>query len=76
MSELTTNKDDLISYLTTKKIASNKPPESVMVTTSLRRKVLTDEMQGYFIHKGKHSKFDFKSIGGGVYKASIYKALK
>ena len=76
MSELITSKADLISYLTTKKIASTKPPESVMVTTSLRRSILTDEMQGCFIHNGIHSKFDFKSIGGGVYKASIYKALK
>lgn len=76
MSELITNKEDLISYLTTKKIASSKPPESVMVTTSLRRKVLTDEMQGRFIHNGKYSTIEFKSIGGGVYKASIYKALK
>ena len=76
MSELITNKQDLISYLTTKKIASRKPPESVMVTTSLRRKILTDEMQGYFIHNGKHSRFHFESIGGGVYRASIYKALK
>lgn len=74
--ELITNKEDLISYLTTKKIASLKPPESVMVTTSLRRKILTDEMQGCFINNGKHCKFDFKSIGGGVYKASIYKPLK
>lgn len=76
MSELITSKADLISYLTTKKIASSKPPESVMVTTSLRRKILTDENQGQFIHEGKFKYFDFKSIGGGVYKASIYKALK
>lgn len=76
MSELITSKGDLISYLTTKKIASSKPPESVMVTTSLRRKVLTDEMQGRFIHNGKYSKFEFKSIGGGVYEVSISEGLK
>lgn len=71
MSELITSKEDLISYLTTKKIASSEPPRNVMVTSILRRKVLTDERQGRFIHKGRWSRFEFKSIGGGVYEASI-----
>lgn len=73
MSELIRSKEDLIWYLTTKKIASKNPPEHVNVTSSLRKYVLTDEMQGFFIHKGQHSEFEFKSMGGGVYRASIKK---
>ena len=71
MSELIRNKQDLIWYLTTKKIASKNPPEHVNVTSSLRKSVLTDEMQGFFIHKGHHREFEFKSMGGGVYQAKI-----
>lgn len=71
MTELIKNKDDLISYLTVKKIASKEPPKSVNVTTRLRREVMTDDMQGSFIHNGRHRKFEFKSLGGGVYSASI-----
>lgn len=71
MSELIRNKQDLIWYLTTKKIASKNPPEYVNVTTALRKSVLTDETQGFFIHKGQHREFEFKSMGGGVYRASI-----
>lgn len=69
--ELIKNKDDLISYLTTKRIASKSPPSSVMVTTKLRRIVLTDVHQGAFILHGMHRNVEFKSIGGGVYKAFI-----
>lgn len=76
MSELITSKEDLVRYLTTKKIASSEPPRSVMVTSILRRKVLTDERQGRFIHKGRWYEFEFKSIGGGVYVASIIEGLK
>lgn len=71
MSELIQNKAELISYLTTKQIASKEPPKSVNVTTKLRRIVMTDEMQGKFIHKGSSKTFEFKSVGGGVYVASI-----
>ena len=71
MSELIRHKQDLIEYLTTKRIASKKPPEHVNVTSSLRKSVLTDEMQGFFIHKGQHREFEFKSLGGGVYQAKI-----
>ena len=73
MSELIRNKQDLIWYLTTKKIASKNPPESVNVTAALRKSVLTDELQGAFIYKGAHTEFDFQNLGGGVYRASIKK---
>lgn len=73
MSELIRNKQDLISYLTTKKIASKNMPEYVNVTSQLRKSVLTDESQGSFIYKGRHTQFDFKNLGGGVYRASIKK---
>lgn len=71
MSELIQTKEDLISYLTTKKIASKCPPVSVNVTAKLRKIVLTDENQGRFIHCGAVKEFEFKSISGGVYVASI-----
>ena len=71
MSELIQSKEDLIQYLTTKRIASKSPPESVNVTTKLRRVVMTDESQGKFVHKGRVRQFVFKSLGGGVYSASI-----
>jgi len=61
----------LISYLTTKKLASKSLPESVNVSTSLRKQIMTDEMQGKFIHKGTVKVFKFDSLGGGVYKAYI-----
>lgn len=73
MSELIRNKQDLIWYLTTKQIAGKNPPEYVNVTSALRKSVLTDETQGTFIHKGRHREFDFKNLGGGVYRASIKK---
>lgn len=75
MSELIRHKQDLIEYLTTKRIASKNPPEHVNVTSSLRKSVLTDETQGFFIHKGQHREFEFKSMGGGVYRASIKKKV-
>ena len=71
MSELIRTKEELISYLTTKRIASKIPPKSVNVTTGLRKLVLTDEYQGKFINKGCVREFEFKSLGGGVYSASI-----
>jgi hypothetical protein len=71
MSELIQSKQDLIEYLTTKKVASKEPPKTVNVTTKLRRIVMTDEMQGKFIHKGTFKRFVFKSLGGGVYSAEI-----
>ena len=71
MSELIENKEDLISYLTTKQIASKEPPKSVNVSTRLRRVVMTDEMQGRFVYKGSIREFVFSNLGGGVYSASI-----
>lgn len=71
MNTLIQTKEDLISYLTTKQITSKSPPTKVNVTTKLRRDVLTDELQGKFIQGGKVRQFKFKSIGGGVYEASI-----
>lgn len=71
MTELIKNKEDLVSYLTTKKICSKYPPKSVMVTTKLRKEVLTDELQGKFIHNGLVRDLCFEGIGGGVYKAYI-----
>lgn len=73
MSEPIRNKQDLIWYLTTKKIANKNPPEHVNVSSALRRSVLTDELQGAFIYKGRHTEFEFKNLGGGVYRASIKK---
>lgn len=73
MSELTMNKQDLTWCLATKKIASKNPPEHVSVTSTLRKSVLTDELQGAFIYKGRHTEFDFENLGGGVYRASIKK---
>ena len=71
MTELIQSREDLIFYLTNKQIASKEPPKSVNVTTRLRRVIMTDEMQGRFIHKGTSKLFEFKSVGGGVYQASI-----
>jgi hypothetical protein len=71
VSELIRTKEELISYLTTRQIASKEPPKSVNVTTGLRKLVLTDERQGTFISKGCVREFEFKSLGGGVYLASI-----
>lgn len=69
--DLINNKSELVSYLTTKQIASKAPPKTVMVTAAVRRKVLTDEMQGKFIQKGAVHRLDFEPMGGGVYKAFI-----
>jgi len=71
MSELIKNKEDLYNYLTTKQVASKSPPEFVYVTTSLRRKILVSEEQGKVIVGGTVKQFEFESVGGGVYKASI-----
>lgn len=71
MNELITSKADLISYLTTKKIASKHPPESVYVSTKLRKQILIGEDQGGFIHKGLHMEFEFTNKGGGVYEAKL-----
>lgn len=71
MSELIQSKEDLVYYLTAKKIASKNPPERVNVTSALRKIVMTDERQGSFIHNGTCKSFEFKSLGGGVYSASI-----
>lgn len=76
MSELIQTKEDLISYLTTKQIASKEPPKTVNVSTKLRKLILTDEMQGKFINNGCVKKFGFKSIGGGVYSAFIEELSK
>lgn len=70
-NELIQTKEDLIHYLTTKRIASKFPPEYVYVSTKLRKLVLTDPQQGNFIHQGKHKCFDFENFGGGVYIARI-----
>ena len=71
VAELIQTKSDLISYLTTKQIASKNPPINVNVTTALRKMVLTDNDQGRFINNGESKTIEFKSIGGGVYVASI-----
>ena len=71
MSELIRTKEELISYLTTKQIASKEPPKTVNVSTGLRKSVLTGERQGTFISKGCVREFEFKNLGGGVYLASI-----
>jgi hypothetical protein len=71
VTELIQNKADLIAYLTTKKLARKEPPKSVNVTASLRKLIMTDENQGRFVHNGLVKEFQFKSIGGGVYMASI-----
>ena len=69
--ELIQDKEDLIYYLTTKRIASKLPPESVNVTSKLRKSILTEVLQGEFIHKGRIRRFEFKNLGGGVYSAHI-----
>lgn len=69
--DLVKNKEDLIYYLTVKPCASQKPQDSVMVKSKVRAEILTDEMQGKFIHQGTVKRFVFKSIGGGVYEARI-----
>jgi hypothetical protein len=71
MTELIQTKSELIDYLTTKRIASKEPPKSVNVTTSIRKLIMTDEMQGEFIHNGRSKRFEFKNLGGGVWSASI-----
>ena len=71
MSQLIRSKEELVSYLTTKLVASKLPPESVNVTTKIRREVMTDELQGRFVLAGRYKKLKFKSLGGGVYLASI-----
>ena len=71
MSELIKNKQQLIDYLTNKKLCSNHPPKSVFVTSRLRREVMTDDSQCLFRDQGTWKKFAFKSAGGGVYEASI-----
>jgi hypothetical protein len=71
MSDLITTKAELISYLTTKQIASKEPPKFVFVKTKVRADIMTDETQGTFIHKGRVMRFNFESVGGGVWKASI-----
>ena len=71
MSELIRTREELISYLTTKQIASKEPPKSVNVTAGLRKLVLTGERQGTFINRGCVRQFEFKNLGGGVYLASI-----
>lgn len=70
-TELIQSKEDLISYLTTKKLASKSLPDSVNVSTRIRRIIMTDEMQGKFVHNGRVRMFKFESLGGGVYKAYI-----
>jgi hypothetical protein len=71
VADLIQSKGELISYLTTKQIANKYPPVSVNVTTALRKTILTDADQGRFINKGESKSIEFKSIGGGVYVASI-----
>lgn len=71
MAELIQDKEDLIFYLTTNQIASKNPPASVNVTASIRKSIMTDGLQGKFIHKGRSRQFEFKNLGGGVYQASI-----
>lgn len=45
--------------------------EGVMVDTKIRREVLTDINQGKTIIGGRVRIIEFKSMGGGVYRASI-----
>lgn len=71
MEALIQTKEDLIHYLTSKRICNRNPPESVNVTSQLRKKVMTGDLQCRFIHKGRVREFEFKSLGGGVYSASI-----
>ena len=66
---LITSEQDLISYLTSMRVG--RQPKIAYVTTSLRRDVMAGEMQGKFIHEGQVHSFNFKSLGGGVYEASI-----
>lgn len=73
MSELIRNIDELISYLTTRKLCSKTPPESVMVSGKIRKEVLTSENQGQFSHNGTVGVIEFESLGGGVYEAFIKK---
>ena len=72
MTDLIQNKKELISYLTSNKLCSRKPPDSVNVSTKLRREVMTDETQGWFVIDGTHKKLKFENAGGGVYIASIH----
>lgn len=72
--ELIKNKEDLIWYLTTPTGISKRIPTTVNVTSELRKKILTDHLQGYFILKGCRMKFGFKNLGGGVWSAFIDKS--
>jgi hypothetical protein len=76
MNELIQTRMELFSYLTTAQIASKNPPKSVNVSTLLRRQILTGPEQGKIIHNGTPKVFKFKSIGGGVYEASLESYIK
>jgi hypothetical protein len=71
MGELIQTRMGLLAYLTTAQIASKNPPRSVNVSALLRRQILTGPEQGKIIHEGEGHIFRFKSIGGGVYEASL-----
>jgi hypothetical protein len=73
MTELIKTVGELVSYLTTRKLCSKTPPESVMVSGKIRKEVLTSENQGWFSHNGTIGVIEFESLGGGVYKAFIKK---
>jgi len=71
MPEFIQSKEELISYLTTKRLCRKTPPDSVNVTAKIRREVMTDEKQGRFVVDGSHKLLKFENAGGGVYIASI-----
>ena len=43
----------------------------VFVSTKIRREVMTSVEQGEIVLDGQVKRFVFKSLGGGVYKASV-----
>ena len=52
-------------------VSLKRAAAGVMVNSSLRRKVLTGEGQGEFIIEGRVRRFEFKSLGGGVWQCNL-----
>lgn len=75
MDELIQNREDLIQWFNSKRICSKEKNKEVMVSTKIRKEVLTSYEQGTVIIGGEVKRFNFKSLSGGVWLVTL-KGLK
>ena len=73
MKKLIENGKELRQYFFNIRLHEHMLRNGIMVTSSIRREILTGMEQGVIVLEGTVMRIHFDSIGGGVYVASVKK---